>query len=272
MIIYEKMEFEYLNSNITLRELCKKYSKDRFTFSNYLKSKGINTKRKQSTNESLFEIIDNEEKAYWLGFLYADGCIIYNENEKRYVVELTLCEKDYLHVQKFKNFLKCNNKITYKEKQKAYKICINSKKICSDLIKLGCIPKKSLILTFPTEKQVPLKLQKHFVRGYFDGDGCISLSNRSKAFQITILGTLNFLNSIENLHWKLKLVYSKDKRHLNDTWTLRFRTKEALEFINYIYNNSTIYLIRKFEKYNIILNCRSVEKSSELLESKNGED
>lgn len=268
---YEIAEKEYLSTNISLTNLCKKYNLKRFTFTNYLKSKNINTKRKLSFNESIFENIDSENKAYWLGFLYADGCVIYNENQKRYVLELTLCEKDYIHLEKFKDFLNCNNKITYRDKQKAYRIFINSKKMCSDLIKLGCIPNKSLKLKFPNRSIVNKKYLKHFIRGYFDGDGCISI-NKKNTFQITLLGTFEFLKSLESIKWENKCSFDKDKRHLNNTYTLRFNKKEGLEFINYIYKNSNIYLDRKFNRYKNILNCRSGKKFSELLESKYGED
>ena len=143
-----------------------------------------------------FEIIDTEEKAYWLGFLYADGCVGSKEDK----VELGLAEKDLKHIEKFRDFMNITNKISYREKTKSYRMSFRSAKCKQDLIDKGCIPKKSLILDFPNENQVPKHLIRHFIRGYFDGDGWFT--NTESCFQIGIIGTENFingfLNSIEN--------------------------------------------------------------------------
>lgn len=267
---YLKAEIEYLNTDITLRNVCKNYKIDRHMFSNYLKSKNINTRKKISSNDTLFEIINNEEKAYWLGFLYADGSITHNIKSKRYVIEVSLSIKDILHLEKFKKFLNCNNQIKIRNKTNSCRILIYSKKMCEDLIKLGCIPKKSLILKFPNETQVPKHLINHFIRGYFDGDGCISFKTNSNSPKIDLLGTLDFVKTLNTIY--KDSIISKDKRHLNNTYSLRFKIKDGVNFLYDIYNNSNIYLDRKFDKYNFLLNCRSGKKFLELLESKNGED
>ena len=258
----------YINSNLTLREVCSKIKIDRYTFSNYLKSKNISTRKKIDCDDTVFEKIDDEYKAYWLGFLYADGSVTYNLNRKKYTIELSLAEKDYNHLEKFRTFLKSNRNIKYRDKQKAYRFTINSKKMCEDLINLGCVPTKSLILRFPNITQVPEYLINHFIRGYFDGDGCISLDLKKNTFSTSLLGTFEFVNVIVD-----KYKPSLNKYHKNNTYTLRFKVQDALIFLYDIYNNSNVYLDRKFEKYNFILkNCRSGKKFLELLESKNGED
>jgi hypothetical protein len=118
-------------------------------------------------NIDIFQNIDTEEKAYWLGFLYADGCVHSQENK----IELGLAEKDYEHLNKFRNFLQIKNKIAYRDSTKSYRLSFRSKKSKQDLIALGYIPCKSLLLHFPNSQQVPDYLIKHFIRGYFDGDG-----------------------------------------------------------------------------------------------------
>ena len=98
--------------------------------------------------------------------------------------------------------MKINNKISYREKTKSYRMSFRSKKCKEDLINKGCVPKKSLILKFPTYEQVPQKLMKDFIRGYFDGDGWFT--NTKDCFQVGIIGTENFihrfLNEIENVN------------------------------------------------------------------------
>jgi intein-encoded DNA endonuclease-like protein len=251
-----KAKEEYLNSSITLTNICKKYNFTRWSFTKYLKTNNICTKRKISAHENIFENIDSEEKAYWLGFLYADGSITYNINQKRYVVEIGLSIKDINHLINFKKFINTDKDIEIKDDGKTCRISVNSKKICEDLIKLGCIPKKSLILKFPNKNQVNKKFIRHFIRGYFDGDGCISFNKRSRSFKVTLLGTIEFVNGIIK---KLNLVeykIDKDRRHLGNTFTLRFNSIEGFNFINLLYLNSNIYLNRKFERYSIILNRR----------------
>ena len=53
-------------------------------------------------DEHSFDVIDTEEKAYWLGFLYADGNVSNTKNE----VGITLQSSDIKHLYKFKTFLK----------------------------------------------------------------------------------------------------------------------------------------------------------------------
>ena len=121
-------------------------------------------------DEHKFEKIDTEEKAYWLGFLDADGCI-HNGRNYDYGIELGLQEQDYSHLVKFKDFIEKDNKICYREKINSYRYQFKNKTMNKDLINLGCVPHKSLILKFPDEDQVPDNFLIPFIRGYFDGDG-----------------------------------------------------------------------------------------------------
>ena len=106
-----------------------------------------------------FETIDTEEKAYWLGFLYADGSVGSKDDR----VELGLAEKDFHHIEKFRDFIGINNKISYREKTKSYRYSFKSQNCKQDLIKQGCVPKKSLILKYPTYEQVPRELSSHLI-------------------------------------------------------------------------------------------------------------
>ena len=192
-----------------------------------------------------FEKNDTEEKAYWLGFLYADGSVGSKEDK----IELGLAEKDLKHIEKFRDFMNITNKISYREKTKSYRMSFRSAKCKQDLIDKGCIPKKSLILDFPNENQVPKHLIRHFIRGYFDGDGWFT--NTESCFQIGIIGTENFingfLNSIENTNKDNKIfdVHRKNgaKRYVFGAYD------DVLNFLNWIYKDSNIYLERKYNSY-----------------------
>ena len=189
-----------------------------------------------------FEKIDNEEKAYWLGFLYADGNVSLKEDK----IELSLAEKDLNHIKKFKNFIGLKNDIRYKEKTKSYRFSFRSQNCKADLIDKGCVPNKSLILNFPTFDQVPNHFMRHFIRGYFDGDGWFS--NNEKTFQIGIIGTEDFIKGfleqipISNKTNKIFTVHRKDgaKRYVFSG------LKDVESFLSYIYDDSFIYLDRKY--------------------------
>lgn len=153
--------------------------------------------------------------------------------------------------------MKISNKISYREKTKSYRISFRSDKCKQDLINKGCIPRKSLLLNFPTYNQVPQNLMRHFIRGYFDGDGWFT--NTEKCFQIGIIGTENFiigfLNEIENINKKNKIftVHREDgaKRYVFSAY------QDVLNFLNYIYKDSSIYLDRKYNHYLEFLNSGS---------------
>jgi mobile intron protein len=195
-----------------------------------------------------FENIDTEEKAYWLGFLYADGYISYKENK----IELALAEKDYEHVAKFKKFIGLDNRICYKAAVKAYRFSFRSDKMKNDLIKQGCTPRKSLTLVFPSEEQVPRYLIKHFMRGYFDGDGWFTNTRASE--QVGVIGTLSFLEDwksilLEKINLQTKSKFFNVHRE-NGAKRFMFSQKEDVtNFLNWIYKDSKIYLDRKYEHY-----------------------
>lgn len=153
---------------------------------------------------SLFKEVNTPEVAYWLGVLYADGCICGNA--------LTLCLKggrsETELLKKFVLFVGAGNKIqkfsfhqtTVEGKvviRHAQSVKITSKPITDNLSALGCVPRKSLILKFPTEKQVPKKLLSHFMRGYFDGDGSVGIYNTYGQF--SLVGTPEFLQKYKSL-------------------------------------------------------------------------
>jgi hypothetical protein len=168
-------------------------------------------------NENYFTQIDTEEKAYWLGFLYADGYIepIYRKQKiKAMRAVIGLQEADRNHLEKFLIHIESNAPITQNitilnhKNYYSNRVRINNTKMCKDLIKLGCVNNKSLILKFPNDDIIPKHLIRHFIRGYFDGDGCVyykegeKIDNRNKKkykykrLMVSIVGTESFLNSL----------------------------------------------------------------------------
>jgi hypothetical protein len=210
---------------------------------NHLKNEGVEVKNgTYNHNINSFELIDTEEKAYWLGFIYADG---YVTNSDRFNLEISLKRSDKDHLDKFLSFLMSDAKVSDKtiylggKEYLASRILIHSKKLVEDLISKGCVPRKSLILTFPNENILPQSLVRHFIRGYFDGDGSIQVKYKSAC--IEILGTKNFLAEIAKRYdIPLKL------RTHGQAWGLHFGKKiYTKKFIEDIYINNSISLDRK---------------------------
>lgn len=213
--------------------------------------------RKYSLNENYFEKIDTEDKAYWLGFMYADGNV-YIHPTKKGVSSITLSShiKDEHHIKKFANALETDKPFYYEKRWDCCELRIYSFKMLTDLINLGCTPRKSFTIEFPNVNQVPENLQNHFIRGYHDGDGSVWMQKKSITLEFTC-GSFDFLRSInkkfnENLGVFRPIKYNSNK----NCFSLRHtRHSHVFKIFNYYYNNASIFLERKYELTKDIVNA-----------------
>lgn len=276
--ICKKALEEYLNTPEEVRSLTKlgsKYNIKRQTLSERFKKWGyeiINQQNKCRLNENCFDNMNTEEQFYWLGFMYADGNISKEGNR----VEMRLSLKDKDHLEKFRKFLQLTTEIRIGETN-GIKFChlsVRNKHLWNILNKLGCVPQKSLTLTFPN-----LKLFKntanilHFIRGYVDGDGCLTIFKDGDKLRtrLTMVGTESFLNSINYLFSNKGYIRNKStKNYTNQAFELKFSDIPSRILARYLYENATIYLDRKYEKF--LEFCRLEEESSRRLSSNIGED
>ena len=207
--------------------------------------------RKHNFNVNFFETIDTEEKAYWLGFLYADGCITDRS------VRLELQKSDESHIKNFQKAIGALDINLYHRKDiESSLLCLNSVKMVKDLQKLGCIKNKTFLLQFPDNNKVPEKLINHFMRGYFDGDGCICVTSKTKVFQVTGLNT--FLDVYENILLNHCGNQNRAKRYAyknnNGIESFIYSGKNRLtDIYNFLYNNANIFLERKKKKFELIV-------------------
>ena len=258
---YKIAKERYLSGE-SLTQISKDVKIDRHKLSYLFKEDGIDIRQngqKHFYDETYFEVIDTEEKAYWLGFLYADGNVSrYGKHE----VKVALAYKDLHHVERFANTLLLDKTdsitSTYEAKIKgkkfpSAKVCIDSKVICQQLKKLGCVPNKSLILTFPTEEQVPSYLIRHFVRGYFDGDGSVSTIRNGRCVTINFIGTKSFIESLLEIFHKVCTDYGADtydQKKNQESWQLQKSKYDTVkEIYEYMYKDATIYLERKYQRF-----------------------
>ena len=238
----------YLKGKSTV-SICKELHISRSRFSNFLKEEGVYVNpipQKKKINERIFQNIDTEEKAYWLGFLYADGFI---SKGSRNDIELSLCLNDVCHLEKFKEFIGFDGKLIIDEYR--CRISFKNKNMKKDLIDKGCTPQKSLTIKFPSYNVVPKKLIRHFIRGYFDGDGSISCTD--KTHSLCVLGTLNMMEHICYESGIPRKIYIS-KSPNNSTYRILLDDKrDSLIFLHYLYDDCEIYLDRKYNKYKLLI-------------------
>lgn len=209
-------------------------------------------KRVNNFNDDYFEKIDTEDKAYFLGLLFADG----NVYLKRHRVQITLANEDAYILKKFADCINYSGKV-YIDREKYSKLILPSKKMCEDLISLGCTANKSLTLKFPDK--VPEELMNHFIRGYFDGDGHISKHKTliKPYYYINITSTEEFIITLKDIFNKNNIDVGKSyKRYKNkevSAHTVYVKNKSAKEFVDYIYKDATIFLNRKHNVYEYIV-------------------
>ncbi len=197
-------------------------------------------------NENYFENIDTEEKAYWFGFLMADGYL-----SKRNELSLRLAVKDKNHLEKFKKSMQSKHPIKeyhYENTSHMASFVFKNKKIHSDLIILGFGNKNKL-------PQVSKEMLHHFVRGMFDGDGSVS---NSKNPSFSLLGEIELIKSIQNILLSYGLNRTKlEKRHPEgdgNVIALRYCGKgNILKLYKFLYQNATIFLERKKDKFEGII-------------------
>jgi hypothetical protein len=209
--------------------------------------------RKYLFNEHYFDIIDNEHKAYWLGFIYADGC----HNLKKHSLSITLQERDCELLWQFYKDIECY-KVVRKRYNKTYNkyyayIYIQHEYLSAMLLDKGVPQNKSFVINFPDDSIVPFNLKRHFIRGYFDGDGSVSIPKDMHKMSWNILGNYNFIFEMKKyIELEIKdysITIHKHSKN-NNIYVIskggRFVTQE---FLDWLYKDATIYLQRKYDKY-----------------------
>ena len=191
---------KYVNENYSLKKLSNQFSCAPASIRLVLNRNGVHTngnKQGYPRNELYFNSINTPEKAYWLGFLYADGCV---HSGKAYVISMNITDKE--QVEKFKTAIGAVNHLITETKDDRwrnakvlYQFSIKDKQLHSDLIKWGCVPKKTFAIT--KIPNIPKDYISHFIRGYFDGDGSLHWLQNTNNYRISFTsGSQDFLKDI----------------------------------------------------------------------------
>lgn len=260
---------DYKKGGISIAQLAKKYKLSPTTIAKWIKKEGIeiiNNQNRTKFNENIFDKIDTKEKAYWLGFIFADGYISNRDN----TFELSLSINDKNHLDKFNCFMQheFNN---VKTDSFRCRWSVVNKHLWNTLNNYGCTSNKSLTLKFPS---LDIFEDDHlvidFIRGYVDGDGSLFFESKTNSSRISVLGTKDFLENINNY-----LLNDSNKLSSNhgskETLCLSRGCAKAVAIAYMLYYKSTIYLDRKYLNFLQFQNCRFKVKALKLLEGKIGE-
>lgn len=215
-------------------------------------------RHKYHLDEYIFENIDTEEKAYWLGFLMADG---YN-HESKTCVAIKIQAEDIETLEQLKSFLNYDGPIHFYTREtkvshltREYcELYICSPIFSKILAEKGCVQGKTYALQFP--EYLPKSLINHFIRGYFDGDGCLSITKRkdrassSLIYQFNMVGTKDFVEKVKSILVEELSLTNTITMCYSKAATIRWSGKNVVtKIMKYLYKNATVYMKRKHDKY-----------------------
>lgn len=214
----------------------------------YTPKKKLSKKKNLCINQDYFQEINTPEKAYFLGLLFSDGNIRSGLYSK--TISIALQSRDKYILDRLKDII-CPEKTLNKYKN-SYKLTVQSDKMYDDLMSYGIVENKSQCnYVYPN---IPKEFDRDFIRGYFDGDGCITKKSTGY-FVISICSNSKiFLESLKEklLEYDIKTrpIYSTNNNRNSAFHTLYFSGGDnKLKVRDFFYNGSSIYLIRKYDKF-----------------------
>jgi hypothetical protein len=247
-------------AGISSEVIAEKLDIDGTTVCRILKRNGVilrpatQNKRKYTIQQDYFKIIDTEEKAYFLGLMYADG----NLSQVGSEIKITLQEEDCDILQRFSNIIYGFVKLTEAKGElqdgsihKYFTFHMYCQDMHRDLVNLGCPPAKTFLIRFPTIDVVPQRLLWHFVRGYFDGDGCICITDPGRP-RIDFSSNLDFIRQLITFFVSEGIECNKPGVNIENTLTgyIQFgAVDKVLQCYRKMYDNATIYMNRKRQTF-----------------------
>lgn len=264
----ERQKLSIINlykNKISSTKIAKIFNCNYTTILRFLKENGIEvrprTRCSSIKNESFFDKIDTEAKAYFLGLLMADG---HNSIQRgRCHVSIALQERDVDILKKLSFLIYEKDKTKYcikktengARRQNCYRLTIFSKHICEKLKGYGLVTNRIYNMVIP-ENSIPQELLRHFFRGYFDGNGCI-FKTKDGQYGFSVISSIAFnkrqkeiieKNINKNLYFEEVVKFKKQLKfpltYLKNTGSL-----VTIAFLNYLYFESTLYIERKWKKY-----------------------
>lgn len=214
--------------------------------------------RKYTCNHAYFDQLLDEERAYWIGFLLADGYVSYRKEGKGTgapVIGMSLSDIDTTHIEKFRSALQSDHPIGRYIAKSGYgagkpmaQFAISSLELVNGAERYGIVQYKTKVCTTPN---LPQDLMRHMYRGYIDGDGGLSLYQHGRWMDtcLDVVGTKSFLLDmalwLQNTGIANPRILSKAS-NTTVVMTLKYGgLRQVSDILHFLYDDATVYLERK---------------------------
>lgn len=222
----------------------------------------VNTSKRKIEDENIYATGLNSVNSYILGVIYSDGCVSFDKHTQKYRITIAMNDLDIM--EKIHRIMTPNKKLyNYKHPRAGvdtYYVISTNKKDIEFLFKLGITEKKSLSMKYPN---IDRKYDRDFIRGYFDGDGSVYESKTNtyykgvkKSYDYIYVrfttGSIEFANSLYNklLEYNIESnIYNDTRLDNNSMYISIYKKKSLKKFFDFIYKDSDIYMMRKYDKF-----------------------
>ena len=252
----EKVLKEYQeDKSSTCSSLAKKYNLSDRTISSWLKNNNIPIKgfgKPTKCDKYFFDVIDTPDKAYMLGFITADGAVVFQKNicgdKEHGSLAIEVQERDIDVLKFFSSKINPDAKIIqcFYNKKRNYRVSFNSTYLARSLSKYGIVQNKSKIINQVPVELIPKELLSYYFRGLIDGDGCILKDGTINIYS----GSIDFLKSVQEILVK-EIKVSCLKIYKGTSYFLSWGKKEdKKKFYTFLYENlnDTFYYKRKYDR------------------------
>ena len=222
------------------------------TIGNAFRKMGISIRSRagsrNTVNHNAFDIIDSEAKAYFVGLLLADGCIVERPNSQRQIA-LELQQSDINIVEQLKTLVGSDNKIG--SSRGAVKLGIHSNKIANALAMYGIVPRKTGNKQFYIDR-LPKQYHRDFIRGFFDGNGWVTYARHGKysSWNVGFADGSVLLHGISDylINQGIVRINTKIIEHRGCHMLTYASKQDVNSLLHYMYDGSTVFLGRKHNK------------------------
>lgn len=255
----------------TLGKLAKKINCNHISIRNYAIKYNINY-NKENIAGRIYKEVDldlfkypTSDIFYFLGFLAADGNITNN------TIRFEISSKDMCILKYIKKLLNISNPIT-KTYNNLIQLNFTSKSLIRYLTRFSLLPNKTYVLEYP--KNLNKEQTRHFIRGFFDGDGCVTYDKTRrykrlygpKAIFFTVCSK-SFVNDLTKNLIKYGIDAWSKKRYNGSRskvpiYKVFIGYKSIKDFHKFLYDGANFYLLRKEQRLSNIIKYRQLRKES----------
>ena len=260
-------------SGTSQNEICRQYGISTPRFIGLMKEKGVKVRGRVQHDicSTYFDEIDTFYKAYFLGWLAADGCVSLTRKSAKAEIDaysrvgkiaINLQQRDCYIVEKLREELKFSGNVRLVDKgpgrQKQCRLAFCNQHMAQTLYRYGLTPNKSASLGFP---DIPKQWVSAFILGYFEGDGSVlwgRYTDRGYTAirqRFDIIASVPFANQLYDILTEngVKVNKAQEKRKSFPLAYVKGASREAMvAFYRFIYTDAPFYLKRKHDKFNEI--------------------